>query len=208
VTWLISASVQALADYVLVCRLVYRLPILFPMPHRSQEMRVAGIPLWEPEAAGRMHRLQMGHAICDCHSNKRDVAMKTIYASPYERPVALLSGLLLATLLASGAALAATKGTHASIIAMSQKLKNDAVSITYAYLPKDGSLAVYPVGSSGKMEKTAAGTVKLTAGDHRDVSVSLSPAPKAGEKFEAVILQSGQPLKYSSDAAERTFKIL
>jgi len=134
--------------------------------------------------------------------------MTKIHASPYERPVAVLSGLLLATLLASGAALAAASTTSASIIAMSQKPKSDAVSITYAYLPQDGSLAVFPVGPSGKIGNTPVGKVTLTAGDHRDVRVSLSPLPKAGTKLEAAIEHSGQPLKNSGDPAERTFKIL
>ena len=134
--------------------------------------------------------------------------MLKIHASPYERPVAILSGMLLATLLASGAALAAASTTPASIIAMSQKPKSDAVSITYAYLPQDGTLAVFPVGSSGKMGTTPVGKVTLTAGDHRDVSVSLSPLPKAGARLEAVIEHAGQPLKNSGDPAERSFKIL
>lgn len=134
--------------------------------------------------------------------------MSNIHASPYQQPVAILSGLLLATLLASGAALAAAGTTPASIIAMSQKPKGDSVSITYAYLPQDGTLAVFPVGTSGKMGNTPVGKVTLTAGDHRDVSVALSPLLKRGARLEAVIEHSGQPLKRSGDSAERTFKIL
>ena len=134
--------------------------------------------------------------------------MSEIQASPYERPVAILSGLLLTTLLASGAALAAASATPASIIAMSQKPKSNAVSITYAYLPQDGTLAVFPVASSGKMGITPVGQVTLTAGDHRDVQISLNPLPKAGTRLEAVIEHSGQQLKNSGDPAERTFKIL
>lgn len=131
-------------------------------------------------------------------------------ASPLQGPVAVLSAVLLASLLASGAALAAvsTPGTQASIIARSQKLKGDAVSITYAYLPKDGSLSIYAVGSSGKMTKSPLGQVSLKAGDHRDVSVSLKPAPKQGERLEAVIGHSGQSMGNSGDVPERTFKIL
>ena len=44
-------------------------------------------------------------------------------ASPLERPAALFSGVLLATLLASGAALAAVSNSPASIIARNQKPK-------------------------------------------------------------------------------------
>ncbi|HVZ03764.1 DUF7282 domain-containing protein [Hyphomicrobium sp.] len=133
--------------------------------------------------------------------------MRNIVASPLERPVAVLSGILLATLLASGAALAAAS-TPASIIARNQKLKNDAVSITYAYLPKDGSLGIYSVNASGKMSSSPLGKVSLKAGDHRDVSVSLKPAPKQGERLEAVVEHSGQPVRNSGDLPERTFKIL
>jgi hypothetical protein len=115
--------------------------------------------------------------------------MSNPVASPLERPVAVLSAVLLTSLLASSAALAAvtTPGTQASIIAMSQKPKSDAVSITYAYLPKDGTLDLYALSSSGKMQKTPVGKVVLKAGDHRDVSVSLNPMPKKGERLEAVI---------------------
>lgn len=138
----------------------------------------------------------------------KDIVMTKIHPSPYERPVAILSGLLLMTLLASGAALAAAGGTSASIIAMSQKPKGDAVSITYAYLPHDGSLAVFAVHRTGKLAGPPVGEVKLTAGDHRNVSVTLKPLPKPGAKLEAVIERSGQPLKTSGDLAERTFQIL
>jgi hypothetical protein len=136
--------------------------------------------------------------------------MSNPVASPLERPVAVLSAVLLTSLLASSAALAAvtTPGTQASIIAMSQKPKSDAVSITYAYLPKDGTLDLYALSSSGKMQKTPVGKVALKAGDHRDVSVSINPMPKKGERLEAVIEQNGQPVAHPSDKAERTFKIL
>jgi hypothetical protein len=136
--------------------------------------------------------------------------MSNPIASPLERPVAILSALLLTSLLASSAALAdiTTPGTQASVIAMSQKPKSGAVSITYAYLPKDGTLNLYAVGPSGKMEKKSVGKVSLKAGDHRQVSVSLNPAPKKGERFVAVIEHSGQPLSNQGDKAERTFKIL
>jgi len=136
--------------------------------------------------------------------------MSNPVASPLERPVAILSALLLTSLLASSAALAAitTPGTQASIIAMSQKPKSDAVSITYAYLPKDGTLNLYAVSSSGQMQKTPVGKVSLKAGDHREVSVSLNPVPKKGERLEAVIEHSGQPVAHPGDKAERTFQIL
>lgn len=129
-------------------------------------------------------------------------------ASPLERPTALFSGVLLATLLASGAALAAVSNSPASIIARNQKLKNDAVSITYAFLPKSGTLDIYSVSSSGKLSKAPLGSVKLDAGDHRNVSVSLKQMPQKGERLRAVIEHSDQPIKNPGNVSNRTFTIL
>jgi len=139
---------------------------------------------------------------------RKEIAMSTPNASPLERPTALFSGVLLATLLASGAALAAVSASPASIIARNQKPKGDAVSITYAFLPKGGTLDVYAVSSSGKMGTNPLGTVKLDPGDHRNVSVSLNPMPKKGERLRAVIERSDQPLKNPGNISNRTFTIL
>jgi hypothetical protein len=117
---------------------------------------------------------------------------------------------LLTTLLASGVALAAA-GTPPSVIAMSQKLKGDSVSITYAYMPKDGTLDIFAVGSNGKIEKTPLGKTALTKGDHRNVSVTLASAPKPGTKLDAVLEKSGShpvPFKDFNEPAQQTFKIL
>jgi hypothetical protein len=128
--------------------------------------------------------------------------------SALQRPTAAFSGVLLATLLASGAALAAV-GTPPSVIAMSQKLKGDAVSITYAYMPKNGTLDIFAVGSSGKAARTPLGKVALTKGDHRDISVDLSSAPKPGTKLEAVLETShAKPFTDAGEPARQSFKIL
>jgi hypothetical protein len=120
---------------------------------------------------------------------------------------------VVASLFASGAAFAAetkmSSGTpHASIIAFNQKVKGDAVSIRYAFLPKDGELDVYAVDRSGKLGTRPLGKVSLKAGDHRDVEVTLNTSPKEGMRLQAVIGKSGQPLNNSGDAPERTFKVL
>jgi hypothetical protein len=128
--------------------------------------------------------------------------------SPLQRPVAVFSGILLTTLLASGAALAAV-GTPPSVIAMSQKLKGDAVSITYAYMPQNGTLDIFAVGSSGKAERTPLGKVALTKGDHRDIPVDLTSTPKSGTKLEAVLETShAKPFLDSGTPASQNFKIL
>lgn len=119
---------------------------------------------------------------------------------------------LVATLFTGGAAFAAgtnmSSGTpNASIIAFNQKVKGDAVSIRYAFLPHDGTLDIYGVEQSGKLGTTPLGKVSLKAGDYRDVQVTLKPLPKAGMRLQAVIEKSGQAVN-SGDKPERTFKIL
>lgn len=117
---------------------------------------------------------------------------------------------LLATVLTSGATLAAA-GTPPSVIAMSQKLKGDSVSITYAYMPKAGNLAIYSSTKSGKMSAEPVGHIALPAGDHRDIQVDLSSKPATGTKLWAVLEQSGSKASVFKDQgtpAEQSFKIL
>jgi hypothetical protein len=91
---------------------------------------------------------------------------------------------------------------------MNQKIKGDAVSITYAYLPQDGTLDIYAVNATGKVGTTPLGKISLTAGDHRDIKVSLSSPPKEGMRLRAVLEKAGRPFKNSGDVPERTFKVL
>lgn len=124
----------------------------------------------------------------------------------------ILATTLVVASLGGGAALAATMSDatpHASIIAFNQKPKSDnSVSIKYAFLPKDGTLSIYAVDHAGKREGSPLGKVSLNAGDHRDVGVTLSSAPKDGMRLRAVIDASGQQLKFHGNRAERTFKVL
>lgn len=121
---------------------------------------------------------------------------------------------LVASLLAGGAAFAASEtnmssGTpDPSVIAMNQKARGNAVSITYAFLPTDGTLDIYSVDSSGKVGATPLGKITLKAGVYHDIPVDLSSAPKEGMRLRAVLEKSGQPFKNAGDVPERTFKIL
>lgn len=94
---------------------------------------------------------------------------------------------------------------------MNQKLKGDAFSITYAYVPKDGTLAIFSSDPSEKMSAKPVGHIALSAGDHRDVKVTLSSSPKPGTKLWAVLEQSGSdsaPFKDAGQPAEQSFKVL
>jgi len=96
-----------------------------------------------------------------------------------------------------------------SVIALNQKPKGGDVSITYANVPKKGTLAVFESDSQGRLGKTRLGKVALDAGDHRNIRVQLSPMPKQGAKVWAVIEQpDGKPFKNQRSAADRSFKVL
>lgn len=128
------------------------------------------------------------------------------------RRVRTLAAALTLASLGGGAAFAATMSDatpHASIIAFNQKAKgDDSVSIKYAFLPQDGTLNIYAVDHAGKREGRSLGDVSLTAGDHRDVGVTLKSPLKEGMHLRAVIEQAGQLVKQPGNLAERTFTIL
>ena len=79
--------------------------------------------------------------------------------------------------------------TPPSILAMGQSAKGDEVTITYAYLPKDGYVAIHPSDSNGKMSEKTIGTLALKAGDYRNFSVKLNEPLKPGEKLWATLNQ-------------------
>ena len=54
-------------------------------------------------------------------------------------------------------------GTPPSVIAINQRVKGNVVSITYAFLPKDGTLAIFSGGTSGHVGNVPIGHVALTA---------------------------------------------
>src|SRR5690606_12108328 len=101
----------------------------------------------------------------------------------YYRHSAKALGVALAATVLTGSAAFAAPGTPPSVIAMNQKLKNDSVSITYAYMPKAGTVDIYSSSSSGKMSSKPIGSAKVPAGDHRNIDVKLNTAPKAGAKL-------------------------
>ena len=112
-----------------------------------------------------------------------------------------------APLLTVGALAANRAATAPSVIALNQKIKNDDVSITYAYLPKDGTLAIFESNGSGKMTGKPIGQVALKAGEHRDVKVQLESQPTSGTRLRAVLeQQGGKALK--GRPGEQSFKAL
>ncbi len=118
------------------------------------------------------------------------------------------SAMALVAVLAAGTALAAA-AFPPSVLALSQKEKANGVSITYAYFPHKGTLAIYGSDARGRMSKTRLGQVAINAGDHRNIKVALSPAPKSGTRLWAVVEHpNGSPFKDEGKAAEQSFKVL
>lgn len=123
-------------------------------------------------------------------------------------PHALLG--LAAAIAFAGSTSAATQDFLPSVTVLSQKVKGDTVSITYAFLPKDGTLTILSGDPSGRKGASVLGSVALPAGDHRNVKVQLRREPKAGTRLWAAIGQAktDKPFKNSDERAEQSFKAL
>jgi hypothetical protein len=131
-----------------------------------------------------------------------------MFKSAASRNTLTASAIACVTLLLGGTAMAAV-GTPPSVLALNQKEKAQRVSITYAYLPKKGTLAIYGSNARGRMGRSALGQVAIDAGDHRNVKVALSPAPRSGTELWAVIeTKSGAPFTDHGKPAEQSFKVL
>ena len=82
----------------------------------------------------------------------------------------------------------------------------------YAYLPKNGMLAIFSSDARGHMGKAPIGLVALLVGDHRNFKVTLNPAPKSGTQLWAVLEQSTrntEPFKrFDGKPVEESFKAL
>jgi hypothetical protein len=117
---------------------------------------------------------------------------------------------LAAAIALAGSASAATQDFLPSVTVLSQKVKGDTVSVTYAFLPKDGTLAILSRDPSRHAGASVLGSVPLSAGDHRNINVQLSREPKAGTRLWAAIDQAktGKPFKNSDERAEQSFKAL
>ena len=88
----------------------------------------------------------------DCEVT-RDSIMPLLSATTFPFPGRTLAALALpAGMLVTLGALAAI-GTPPLVIAINQKLKGDDVSIDYAFLPKDGTIAIFAGDARGHMGK-------------------------------------------------------
>jgi hypothetical protein len=132
------------------------------------------------------------------------------FTHPYLRSFAAIgASVAMATAASAAPNDRSAEGFTPSVIAMDQKLQNDEVSITYAYLPKDGRLTILAVAPDGKGEPTVLGSTDLSAGDHRNVKVSLTEAPQQGAQLKARVEASeGEPFAGSDDRTKMMFGVM
>ena len=68
-----------------------------------------------------------------------------------------------------------TAATPPSVLVLEQKLQQDQVMLEYAFLQKNGYVAIYGSDKDGKPSKDVIGHVELKAGEHRKVMVKVGP---------------------------------
>jgi len=91
-----------------------------------------------------------------------------------------------------------------SVTVLDQELKSDEVSVTYAFLPKDGKLTILSGDPEKMSDASVIGSVDLQAGDHRQVKVPLTDAPKPGTQLWAQVDKGkGEAVEPFSKADER-----
>lgn len=87
---------------------------------------------------------------------------------------------------AAGAAIAATgPAGEPSVLVFDQKIQNGQVTVDYANLPAKGYVAIYGSDEKGQRSGQPIGSVAVAPGDHRNVKVTLSEMPKAGQRLWA-----------------------
>lgn len=69
-----------------------------------------------------------------------------------------------------------------SVIAFDQKA-GPSLMVDYVFLPKDGYVAVYKSDDTGKPAGKPIGHTAIEGGDHRQLKIQLSEAPKPGERL-------------------------
>jgi hypothetical protein len=131
-----------------------------------------------------------------------------MFNTPASRNRLAVGAILAMALLGAGTTIAA-EAFPPSILVLSQKPAGNTVSITYAYLPQNGTLRIYASDARGGMGPTRLGQVDVSVGDHRDVKIALSAAPERGTKLWAAVEHAnGGLFKRQGKPVERSFKVL
>jgi hypothetical protein len=102
--------------------------------------------------------------------------------SPGYFAMPIAAGLLAAAAVPT-VAFAAT-GTPASVVVFDQTIGGaKTVDVAYAYLPAKGYVTVFASDEAGNPVRKAIGSAEATAGDHRNLKVTLTEQPKQGQRL-------------------------
>lgn len=104
--------------------------------------------------------------------------------STYQIAVAGVA-LAASTAVAVVTAQAAAAPNQPSVLVFNQKAAGGEATITYAYIPKDGFVALYASDPQKSRNTKAIGEATLPAGDSREIKVKIAPTAKAGETLWA-----------------------
>ena len=94
---------------------------------------------------------------------------------------ALAAGTGLAIIAAAAGSVLAASTPLGSVLAFDQKAAKE-ITVTYAFLPRDGYAVVYRGGTAIKPGTEIIGSTPLKSGDHRDVKIALSEPLKPGQR--------------------------
>ena len=99
-----------------------------------------------------------------------------------------------------------------SVTVLDQELENGEVSVTYAFLPKPGKLTILSGDPEKASDASVIGSIELQAGDHRQVKVPLTNAPKAGTQLWAKVDKGKgdtmEPFSKADERAHQSFRTL
>ena len=79
--------------------------------------------------------------------------------------------------------------TDASALVFDQKLEGNTVKLAYVYVPKKSLVVIYDAAAKDGARGDARGSLALQPGDHRDVKIPLSAAPKAGDTLAVALYE-------------------
>lgn len=94
--------------------------------------------------------------------------------------------------------------TDPSVIVFDQRAGSSTVSLSYAYLPDNGYVAIYGTDDEGKPTGDVLGYTPLEAGNHMNVTVEIDQELESGQTFWASLYRDDdgdQKLDKSEDSA-------
>lgn len=92
--------------------------------------------------------------------------------------------------------------TDPSVIVFDQRAGSNAVTLSYAYLPDNGYVAIYGTDDDGKPTGEVLGYTPLEAGSHMNVAVEIGQELESGQTFWASLYKGGEDGDQTLDTSE------